>query len=587
MTRILPLSFLLVMLGASSVAARQARQDGPVDFSQVTRPVVEIGDSATIDYLLYELFFEPLDEPDRLEVIDVTQNGFGPDDVMVVYPSVEVFVIPGFIPDTVQTIMSGWQPEVEYRMDSGNMSTDALATLIASQVGAPQQAEGAILYDLVRSVERSYRDLPVSLLFQRDTVGFTFQLWDYNRPAMEVTERSDLVTDSTAAAVLEMLREVGYVPGENVVGTGLSLESQGTSVATVSRALEGMARLPSEEMRLLAAQTVLLGSYDFDRSGAIDRAAEIDAPPCEVWVALDAGFPDFLQRFGFGGSDEPYVGDIMFDIARNVSAPAYRRGGACLRGEEPPATDPDEVGDPGTPFDMQGREERFVRLEAAGEILQRAGRLDATGETWAAEVREILNERFDRDRSGALDRVSEVLSIPCDVWQAMAATHPEYPYGMGFMAGDVYPGDHLGIAANQREEALARASECVQVASATQAAVADLPAIPEGLREFLNLLTAARIGRSVSGMTPGSVRWSTSVRAMIESRYDLDGSGMIDQSDEVIAIPCPVWAAVETAYGEPLAGMGFTQDGEYTGDEIGIAESQRSLVTARIEACQG
>ena len=58
-----------------------------VDFTQVTRPVVQLTDSSAIDFLLFELFFEPLETPTRLQVVDVTQNGFGPDDVLIVYPS--------------------------------------------------------------------------------------------------------------------------------------------------------------------------------------------------------------------------------------------------------------------------------------------------------------------------------------------------------------------------------------------------------------------------------------------------------------------------------------------------------------------
>ncbi|MDX1493467.1 MAG: hypothetical protein R3253_05385 [Longimicrobiales bacterium] len=556
-----------------------------MDFTQVTRPVVEVVDSSTIDYLLFELFIEPLEPPTRLQVIDVTQNGFGPDDVMVSYPSVEVFVIPEFIPDSVQTIMSGWTPEVEYRMDSGNMSTEALGGLIASGAGEENRAEGAILYDVVQAVERSYRDIPVALLFQRDSVGFTFQLWDYNRPAMNETERVDLLPDSAVSAVLQMLREVGYVPGENVVGTGISLESRGQGVVTVDRALEGMIRLPSERMRLLAAQTVLLGSYDLDRSGAIDRAVEIDAPTCAVWEALEEGFPDFLRQFGFDDSGEPYVGDAVLDIAENVRGPAYRRAGACLRGEVPPETDPREVAEPTSMGVLPESVERFVRLEAAGEILQRAGRLGTTSEEWAAEVRDILQKRFDRDRTGLLDRAVELRAIPCDVWQAMAATHPEYAYGMGFLAGDVYPGDHLGVGPSQRQEMMARAGDCVQ---ATGQSVADdaAPAIPEGLSDFLDGLTAAQIGRAASAVEPGSLRWATLVQNSLVAQYDLDGSGSLDQTDEVTEIPCPVWRTIEATYGAPLSELGFGSDGEYFGDQIGITRDQRALATARIRGCQ-
>ncbi len=555
-----------------------------MDFTQVTRPVVEVADASTIEYLLFELFIEPLQPPTRLQVIDVTQNGFGPDDVMVAYPTVEVFVIPEFIPDSVQTIMSGWTPEVEYRMDSGNMSSDALASLIGAGPGAENRAEGAILYDVVQAVERSYRDIPVALLFQRDSVGFTFQLWDYNRPAMNETERVDLLPDSAVSAVLQMLQEVGYVPGENVIGTGLSLESRGQGVVTVDRALQGMTRLPTERMRLLAAQTVLLGSYDLDRSGAIDRAVEIDAPTCAVWEALEEGFPGFLRQYGFDESGEPFVGDAVLDIAENVRVPAYRRASACLRGEVPPDTDPRDVAEPSSLGVLPESVERFVRLEAAGDILQRAGRLGTTSAQWAAEVRDILQQRFDRDRSGLIDRPVEIRSIPCDVWQAMAATHPEYPYGLGFLAGDVYPGDHLGVGPSQRQEMLARSGDCVQANG--QFADGDVPVISEGLRAFLDGLTAAQIARAASAAEPGSLRWATLVQGSLLAQYDLDGSGYLDQTDEVTEIPCPVWATIEATYGSPLSDLGFSAEGQHFGDQIGITRDQRSLATARIRGCR-
>ncbi len=570
-------------LGMGLAPVPTAAQESDVDFSQVTRPVVEVVDSTTIDYLLFELFIEPLAPPDRLQVIDVTQNGFGPDDVLVAFPSVEVFVIPEFIPDSVQTIMSGWTPEVEYRMDSGNMSAEALGSLIGG--GAQNRAEGAILYDVVQAVERSYRDIPVALMFQRDSVGFTFQLWDYNRPAMNETERVDLLPDSAVSAVLQMLREVGYVPGENVVGTGISLESRGQGVVTVDRALQGMTRLPTERMRLLAAQTVLLGSYDLDRSGAIDRAVEIDAPTCAVWEALNEGFPGFLRQFGFDDSGEPYVGDAVLDIGENVRTPAYRRASACLRGEAPPDTDPRDVAEPSSLGVLPESVERFVRLEAAGDILRRAGRLGTTSEQWAEEVRDILQQRFDRDRSGILDRPVEIRSIPCDVWQAMAATHPEYAYGLGFLAGDVYPGDHLGVGPSQRQEMLARSGDCVQTNG--QFAGGDVPIISEGLRDFLDGLTAAQIARAAATAERGSLRWATLVQGSLLAQYDLDGSGALDQTDEVTEIPCPVWRTIEATYGAPLSDLGFGSDGQYFGDQIGITRDQRALATARLRGCQG
>ena len=573
----------LVLATAASPLQTRAQLVEDVDFTQVTRPVVQLTDSATIEFLVFELFLLPLQPPTRVQVIDVTQNGFGPDDVMIVYPSVEAFVIPEFIPDTVQNVMSRWAPDVEYRMDSGNMSSNALASLIGSENDEERLAEGALLYDLVEAVERSYRDLPVSLLFQRDSIGFTFQLWDYNRSSMTYTPRPEFVADTAVAAVLDMLREVGYVPGENVVGTGLSLASQGQGVVTVDRALQGMTQLPNEQMRLLAARTVLLGSFDYDRSGQIDRAGEIDGPGCAVWLALEDAFPNFLTRFGFDGGREPYVGHVVFEIADNVRDAAYRRASACLRGEVPVATDPATIGEPTTSSDLPEAVERFVRLEAAGEILQNAGRLGTSAEEWASQVREILLNRFDRDASGALDLAVEIRSIPCDVWQSMAATHPEYGYGLGFLAGDVYVGDHIGVAPSQREEVLSRANGCVQ--AATRSAEVEAVQIAPDLKEFLDLLTASRIARGAAGAPAGSVRWATIVQSTLMSHYDLDGSGSLDQTDEVIEVPCAVWATIGATYGSSMADLGFGGSGDYLGDQIGIDSSQRDLVTARVAAC--
>ncbi|MEM7414480.1 MAG: hypothetical protein AAF389_03225 [Gemmatimonadota bacterium] len=581
-------SFVLGCLAAGSIALApaSAAAQQEVDFTQVTRPVVQVTDSASMDFLLYELFFLPLEPPTRMQVIDVTQNGFGPDDVMIVYPSVEVFVIPEFIPDTVQTVMSGWVPSVEYRMDSGNMSAEALASLIGSESDSQRQAEGALLYDLVEAIERSYRDLPFSMLFERDSIGFTFQLWDYNRPSMTYTPRPEFVPDSSVAAVLDMLREVGYVPGQNAIGTGLSLEARGDGVVTVDRALLGMTRLPSEQMRLLAARTVLLGSYDYDRSGEIDQATEIDGPGCAVWVALNDAFPDFLTNFGFAGDGQPYVGNIVLEIGSNVREAAYRRGSACLRGEVPVATDPATIGPPESTSELPENVERFVRLEAAGEILQQAGQLGTSAEDWYTAVRQILGNRFDRDGSGQLDLVVEIRAIPCDVWQAMAATHPEFPYGLGFLAGDVYVGDRLGVAPSQRQETLARANECVQTSTRTADTEMVGPAISEDLQQFLDLLTASRIARSAEGMQPGSVRWATLVESTLLNHYDLDASGALDQTDEILEVPCAVWGTIEATYGESLAELGLGGAGDYFADQIGIDGGQRELATARVTACR-
>jgi len=261
-----------------------------------------------------------------------------------------------------------------------------------------------------------------------------------------------------------------------------------------------------------------------------------------------------------------------------------------LRGEEPVATAASEVVAPVAQSDLPESVEQFVRLEAAGEILQRAGQLGTGSAEWSREVRNVLSVRFDRDQSGLLDRPAEIRGIPCDVWQAMAATHPDFPYGLGFLAGEVYVGDHLGVAASQRDELLARSSGCVRPIAADSLGEGDTaggagPTISAGLLEFLDLLTAARIARSAAGMSPGSVRWAALVQSVLVSHYDLDGSGMLDQPDELEEVPCAVWTTIEATYGAPLSGLGLDAESQFVANRIGIAAEQRLVAADQVRRC--
>jgi len=173
----------------------------------------------------------------------------------------------------------------------------------------------------------------------------------------------------------------------------------------------------------------------------------------------------------------------------------------------------------------------------------------------------------------------------------MAATHPDFPYGLGFLVGDVYVGDHIGVAPDQREEVLARSSGCVR-SMADTLSTGDVdspdrtgPTIPAELREFLDLLTASRIVRSAVELEPGSARWATMVRSVLVSNYDLDGSGMLDQRDELREVPCPVWTTVEATYEGPRSGSRRGAQSLYFADQIGIASEQRLFAAVRIQGC--
>ncbi|MFN0098431.1 MAG: hypothetical protein ACKVS7_07145 [Gemmatimonadaceae bacterium] len=575
----------VALLGFLSSAVG-AQTPSRVDYSQLTRPVVVVTDTALIRFLLYELVIEPLRPPTRLDVVDVTLNGYGPDDILVVHPSMETFLIPALLPDSVQRVMAMWAPLVEFRLDAGNLTGEALASLVASAPDSARRAEQAILYDVVQAIERNYRDIPMALLFQRDSVGFTFQLWDYNRPSMSFRPRAALVSDSAVASAVALLRDVGYVPER-----GAEARAAGRMVS-VDRALEGIRTYPDEQTRQLAARTLLVGSYDLDRSGAIDGAREVDAIPCDVWTVLNRTFTGGLAQFGFADATGAYTGNIVLNISESVRAPAGRRAEACLAGAAPPPTSESAVSAPVRAAPLPSEVNAFLALDAANEILERAGRRAPGSADWASDVRRLLLERFDGDASGLLDRRMEIAAVPCAVWQAIVGTHATVVRGLGFEDGAAYAGDRIGIASPVRTDARTRLEGCASGAgssvsrriraAAPSAAAATVR--PSGSYSPVDALVGVRA-------FPEEER-RLAARTIMLAFYDLDRSGYLDAGLELDAITCQVWSAMSDVFPGFAEAYGFVPDP--TGTRLpfrgtillNLVEALAEPAGARITACR-
>ena len=99
---------VLSLIFVTCITSVNAQDPSNVDFSQVTRPVVQITDQDLITFMLDALIILTENKTDLLEVIDITSNGFGPDDVVVVHPSMETHKLPPVLPGDVQSIMNGW-----------------------------------------------------------------------------------------------------------------------------------------------------------------------------------------------------------------------------------------------------------------------------------------------------------------------------------------------------------------------------------------------------------------------------------------------------------------------------------------------
>jgi len=239
--------FLLVpMYDASS-------QDGVnIGVSQMSRPYAEITDQELVDFFI-DQYMIPEDDVNKIEIIDVTNNGFGPDDILVAYPSMNAYVVHA--PPEAQAIMRDWSLEAEYRIDSENLPAEAFDPIEPDTIvfDEPDQAERAIVGDIIRALDRTYGDIPIRLRFERDYDGFTFQMWDYNEfalsyspppaPVPEYVDVHDLLyvirTDSTIVAdtayydifyVIKTVEDIHYVPGPPELEPERALRGSGGEV---------------------------------------------------------------------------------------------------------------------------------------------------------------------------------------------------------------------------------------------------------------------------------------------------------------------------------------------------------------------
>ena len=85
--------------------------------------------------------------------------------------------------------------------------------------------------------------------------------------------------------------------------------------------------------------------------------------------------------------------------------------------------------------------------------------------SWHDAVVHDLVSRYDRDRSGTLDSVAEVQSIPCETWRAIEQSYEtgglavEMTHLYGF-DGSEAPNNTLGITRKVRGYAYDRMKEC-------------------------------------------------------------------------------------------------------------------------------
>ncbi len=194
---------ILLILPAFSSISQDRPSIAEPEVSQIFRNIADINDRASIALILEDFLIpEDVDQVERIEVIDVSNIGFGRDDIVVVYPSMNVYIVEQPSRELAE-VMRSWGIQEQRRDASNELEPDyfypAFADTLTENEIQERQLElvqGSIIADLLESVNRNYADMPLSLRFERDQEGFTFQLWNYEQDAFAFKPRPPAVPDS-------------------------------------------------------------------------------------------------------------------------------------------------------------------------------------------------------------------------------------------------------------------------------------------------------------------------------------------------------------------------------------------------------
>ncbi len=150
-------------------------------FDQITRPVAIISRPAQIDSIFTELLIPLPDSVTHINVLDVTGNGFGPDDMIIVYPDLTVYPLDANIPLVLRDMMKSWELSADYRLDI----TLAQSSLVEADAHLAQDVRGAISGACISAIERYYSGTDLDIRLQRNMAGLRLEMWNYDPAALQ------------------------------------------------------------------------------------------------------------------------------------------------------------------------------------------------------------------------------------------------------------------------------------------------------------------------------------------------------------------------------------------------------------------
>jgi hypothetical protein len=128
---------------------------------------------------------------DSLEVIDATSNGFGENDLLMLFPSKQIFPLMT-VEEPLKSIMGGWHYNLTQMTTPSRSSSE-----LRQQARADQNPYTGLLSFVLRGLERYYRGNRVEGTFRRDENSSYIALWNFAPDSFRYREIIDSTVSDT------------------------------------------------------------------------------------------------------------------------------------------------------------------------------------------------------------------------------------------------------------------------------------------------------------------------------------------------------------------------------------------------------
>ena len=165
-----------------------AQSDTQLVVNQTNIPLVTITSKELISFFLDE-FFIPETLVTKMEIIDVSVNGFGENDIVKLYPSDQVYYLQ-YVSDKAQIEMNKWKFTANFQITAKNRD---ISILNEYNTNRPSYN---IFGSILKGLNQNYNDYPIKIRFERDSTTVLFELWSFNEQKLElIPDKSSRMND--------------------------------------------------------------------------------------------------------------------------------------------------------------------------------------------------------------------------------------------------------------------------------------------------------------------------------------------------------------------------------------------------------